>query len=150
MYGVQSEKPWKSREPKEAAFLGKILLGWLRCHILGLAQVRFPTPHQEHETLLARWQNKNTESIIELQNKTPVWNDDTQSYVLNFHGRVTQASVKNFQIIHGNDRECCRLFLMLYTWRPAPSPAPIWSILANVGVWLLLELSKCSDVEPCP
>lgn len=61
---------------------------------------------QEHETLLARWQNKNTETIIELQNKTPVWNDDTQSYVLNFHGRVTQASVKNFQIIHGNDREC--------------------------------------------
>ncbi|XP_030863566.3 tubby protein homolog isoform X1 [Gorilla gorilla gorilla] len=60
-------------------------------------------PRNEHETLLARWQNKNTESIIELQNKTPVWNDDTQSYVLNFHGRVTQASVKNFQIIHGSD-----------------------------------------------
>ncbi|XP_054997610.1 tubby protein homolog isoform X4 [Sorex araneus] len=60
-------------------------------------------PRNEHETLLARWQNKNTESVIELQNKTPVWNDDTQSYVLNFHGRVTQASVKNFQIIHGND-----------------------------------------------
>ncbi|XP_036044701.1 tubby protein homolog isoform X1 [Onychomys torridus] len=60
-------------------------------------------PRNEHETLLARWQNKNTEAIIELQNKTPVWNDDTQSYVLNFHGRVTQASVKNFQIIHGND-----------------------------------------------
>ncbi|XP_027621908.1 tubby protein homolog isoform X3 [Tupaia chinensis] len=60
-------------------------------------------PRNEHEALLARWQNKNTESIIELQNKTPVWNDDTQSYVLNFHGRVTQASVKNFQIIHGND-----------------------------------------------
>ncbi|XP_075402239.1 tubby protein homolog isoform X2 [Tenrec ecaudatus] len=60
-------------------------------------------PRNEHETLLARWQNKNTETVIELQNKTPVWNDDTQSYVLNFHGRVTQASVKNFQIIHGND-----------------------------------------------
>ena len=28
---------------------------------------------------------------------------DTQSYVLNFHGRVTQASVKNFQIVHDND-----------------------------------------------
>ncbi|KAI5945343.1 Tubby protein [Manis javanica] len=60
-------------------------------------------PRNEQEMLLARWQNKNMESIIELQNKTPVWNDDTQSYVLNFHGRVTQASVKNFQIIHGND-----------------------------------------------
>ncbi|XP_041131186.1 tubby protein-like isoform X3 [Polyodon spathula] len=60
-------------------------------------------PRNEHESLLARWQNKSTESIIELHNKTPVWNDDTQSYVLNFHGRVTQASVKNFQIIHDND-----------------------------------------------
>uniref|UniRef100_A0A1I8FWT6 Tubby-like protein n=1 Tax=Macrostomum lignano TaxID=282301 RepID=A0A1I8FWT6_9PLAT len=27
----------------------------------------------------------------------------TQSYVLNFHGRVTQASVKNFQIVRDND-----------------------------------------------
>uniref|UniRef100_A0A8C3VY61 Tubby-like protein n=1 Tax=Catagonus wagneri TaxID=51154 RepID=A0A8C3VY61_9CETA len=60
-------------------------------------------PRNERETLLARWQSKNTESVIELLNKTPVWNDDTQSYVLNFHGRVTQASVKNFQIIHSND-----------------------------------------------
>lgn len=64
-----------------------------------------PSSFQEHESLLARWQNKSTESVIELHNKTPVWNDDTQSYVLNFHGRVTQASVKNFQIIHDNDRE---------------------------------------------
>ncbi|KAI1889826.1 hypothetical protein AGOR_G00166920 [Albula goreensis] len=60
-------------------------------------------PRNDHETLLARWQNKSTETVIELHNKTPVWNDDTQSYVLNFHGRVTQASVKNFQIIHDND-----------------------------------------------
>ncbi|XP_076880089.1 tubby protein homolog isoform X2 [Brachyhypopomus gauderio] len=60
-------------------------------------------PRNEHQSLLARWQNKSTESVIELHNKTPVWNDDTQSYVLNFHGRVTQASVKNFQIIHDND-----------------------------------------------
>ncbi|KAG9350249.1 hypothetical protein JZ751_026603 [Albula glossodonta] len=32
--------------------------------------------------------------------RSPTWNDQTQSYVLNFHGRVTQASVKNFQIVH--------------------------------------------------
>lgn len=43
------------------------------------------------------------ENLIELHNKAPVWNDDTHSYVLNFHGRVTQASVKNFQIVHAND-----------------------------------------------
>ncbi|XP_068947262.1 tubby protein homolog isoform X3 [Petaurus breviceps papuanus] len=60
-------------------------------------------PRNEQETLLARWLSKSTDTVIELHNKTPVWNDDTQSYVLNFHGRVTQASVKNFQIIHAND-----------------------------------------------
>ena len=43
------------------------------------------------------------DNIVELHNKTPVWNDETQSYVLNFHGRVTQASVKNFQLIHDSD-----------------------------------------------
>lgn len=64
---------------------------------------------QEHESLLSKWQNKNLENLIELHNKAPVWNDDTQSYVLNFHGRVTQASVKNFQIVHENDRKNCGL-----------------------------------------
>lgn len=43
------------------------------------------------------------DNVVELHNKTPVWNDETQSYVLNFHGRVTQASVKNFQLIHDSD-----------------------------------------------
>ncbi|AWO98195.1 putative tubby-related protein 3 [Scophthalmus maximus] len=60
-------------------------------------------PQSEQESLLSRWQNHSLESLIELHNKAPVWNDDTQSYVLNFHGRVTQASVKNFQIVHDND-----------------------------------------------
>ena len=41
---------------------------------------------------LERYKSKNLESILELQNKTPVWNDETQSYVLNFHGRVTQVN----------------------------------------------------------
>uniref|UniRef100_A0A3B3ZDH9 Tubby-like protein n=1 Tax=Periophthalmus magnuspinnatus TaxID=409849 RepID=A0A3B3ZDH9_9GOBI len=58
---------------------------------------------QEQESLLSRWQNHSIEDLVELHNKAPVWNDDTQSYVLNFHGRVTQASVKNFQIVHDND-----------------------------------------------
>ncbi|ROL52693.1 Tubby-related protein 3 [Anabarilius grahami] len=57
----------------------------------------------EQESLLSKWQNHSLENLIELHNKAPVWNDDTQSYVLNFHGRVTQASVKNFQIVHDND-----------------------------------------------
>ncbi|XP_057681172.1 tubby protein homolog isoform X1 [Corythoichthys intestinalis] len=57
-------------------------------------------PKNERETLLARHADGATEKLVTLVNKCPSWNDQTQSYVLNFHGRVTQASIKNFQIIH--------------------------------------------------
>ncbi|XP_015343087.1 tubby-related protein 1 [Marmota marmota marmota] len=60
-------------------------------------------PRNASDGLLIRWQNKTLESLIELHNKPPVWNEDSGSYTLNFQGRVTQASVKNFQIIHSDD-----------------------------------------------
>lgn len=60
--------------------------------------------------------------LLEIHNKQPTWSDgknqapcvtgettvlllctETQAYVLNFHGRVTQASVKNFQLVHSAD-----------------------------------------------
>ncbi|XP_075461708.1 tubby protein homolog isoform X3 [Ascaphus truei] len=62
-------------------------------------------PQNEHETLQTRYQNGNMENIIVFHNKAPTWSEETQTYVLNFHGRVTQASVKNFQIIHANNSE---------------------------------------------
>lgn len=60
---------------------------------------------QECDGLLIRHQNRRMENLIELHNKTPVWNEETASHVLNFNGRVTQASIKNFQIVHSKDRE---------------------------------------------
>ncbi|KAM8976322.1 tubby-related protein 1 [Pelodytes ibericus] len=60
-------------------------------------------PRNDNDGLLQRWQNKNMENLIKLHNKSPVWNDETQSYVLNFHGRVTHPSIKNFQIVHSDD-----------------------------------------------
>ncbi|XP_051770032.1 tubby protein homolog [Ctenopharyngodon idella] len=57
-------------------------------------------PKNELESLLTRYENGNKENLVTLVNKSPSWNEQTQSYVLNFHGRVTQASVKNFQIVH--------------------------------------------------
>nr|XP_020855262.1 LOW QUALITY PROTEIN: tubby-related protein 1 [Phascolarctos cinereus] len=60
-------------------------------------------PRNDSDGLLVRWQNKTMENLIELRNKTPIWNEESGSYTLNFQGRVTQASVKNFQIIHLDD-----------------------------------------------
>ncbi|XP_017266965.1 tubby-related protein 3 isoform X2 [Kryptolebias marmoratus] len=71
---------------------------------MNMSYERIPVrPQNEQESLVNRWQSGTMDNLIELHNKSPVWNDDTQSYVLNFHGRVTQASVKNFQIVHDND-----------------------------------------------
>eukprot|EP00128_Syssomonas_multiformis_P012561 Colp12_sorted_trinity150504_noHs@25853 len=60
-------------------------------------------PQGNEDTLLDRHKSKNMTDLLVLHNKSPVWNEETQSYVLNFHGRVTVASVKNFQIVHDND-----------------------------------------------
>ncbi|KAL5108139.1 hypothetical protein TcWFU_008927 [Taenia crassiceps] len=67
----------------------------------------------------------NLAGVMELHNKKPMWNEETQSYVLNFHGRVTQASVKNFQLIDNSDestilmqfgRVSSDIFTMDYTY----------------------------------
>ncbi|XP_048840216.1 tubby-related protein 1 isoform X2 [Brienomyrus brachyistius] len=60
-------------------------------------------PRNDSDGLVMRYQDRQMDGLIELHNKTPVWNDDSASYVLNFSGRVTQASVKNFQIVHSKD-----------------------------------------------
>ena len=37
--------------------------------------------------------------LLLMVNREPSWNDDLGAYVLNFDGRVTQPSVKNFQLV---------------------------------------------------
>jgi len=37
-------------------------------------------------------------NVVVLRNKKPKWNEQMRAYCLNFHGRVTKASVKNFQL----------------------------------------------------
>ncbi|XP_024913505.1 tubby protein homolog isoform X3 [Cynoglossus semilaevis] len=60
-------------------------------------------PKYDLEALLSRRSNDLTDKLVTLVNKYPSWSEQTQSYVLNFHGRVTKASVKNFQLIHPDD-----------------------------------------------
>jgi len=60
-------------------------------------------PNDKASTLLGKLKIKDQTDLLTLHNKSPQWNEETQSYVLNFGGRVTLASVKNFQIIHDHD-----------------------------------------------
>ncbi|XP_038112431.1 protein king tubby 1 [Culex quinquefasciatus] len=66
-------------------------------------RVKINSSDSHGQGLLDSWKSKHMDNVVELHNKTPIWNDETQSYVLNFHGRVTQASVKNFQLVHDSD-----------------------------------------------
>ncbi|KAG0209183.1 hypothetical protein BGX28_010470 [Mortierella sp. GBA30] len=61
------------------------------------------TPTQVKDTLIGRMTAGDMTDLLVLRNKSPQWNDDTNSFVLNFGGRVSLASVKNFQIVHDND-----------------------------------------------
>ncbi|KAI8611479.1 Tub family-domain-containing protein [Chytriomyces sp. MP71] len=54
--------------------------------------------------IMADIKSHNTEKLLFLKNKPPRWNETTQSHCLNFGGRVTQPSIKNFQLI-GEDSD---------------------------------------------
>ncbi|XP_006868237.1 PREDICTED: tubby-related protein 2 [Chrysochloris asiatica] len=73
-------------------------------------------PQNEQESLLNRLQRGISQGLILLQNKAPSWSDESSAYVLDFHGRVTRASVKNFQIVHPEDPD----YLVLQFGRVAP------------------------------
>ena len=56
-------------------------------------------PMNAEESMLERYKAaKEDGDVIILKNKQPKWNDQVGAYVLNFNGRVTRASVKNFQL----------------------------------------------------
>lgn len=56
---------------------------------------------------LDNWKMKQSESAASgtvLKNKAPRWHENLQCWCLNFHGRVTVASVKNFQLVATMDQ----------------------------------------------
>lgn len=56
-------------------------------------------------SLLAREYKRDPQSphIIVLKNKTPQWDGVLRGYKLDFHGRATKASEKNFQLVAASD-----------------------------------------------
>uniref|UniRef100_A0A7E4V4L2 Tub domain-containing protein n=1 Tax=Panagrellus redivivus TaxID=6233 RepID=A0A7E4V4L2_PANRE len=48
--------------------------------------------------------SKAAQRMLTMTNKTPFWNEQTQVYQLDFGGRVTQESAKNFQIEYNSEQ----------------------------------------------
>eukprot|EP00753_Platysulcus_tardus_P018132 PLAT6733.2.p1 GENE.PLAT6733.2~~PLAT6733.2.p1 ORF type:complete len:371 (+),score=141.75 PLAT6733.2:47-1159(+) len=55
-------------------------------------------PREDEDKMISRYESKETERMTLLRNKRPKWDEAVGGHVLNFHGRVTKSSVKNFQM----------------------------------------------------
>jgi tubby-related protein 1 len=56
------------------------------------------------DDILTRMKDRNLRDLVYLINKPPRWNEQVGAYVLNFNGRVTMASVKNFQLVDPDEQ----------------------------------------------
>eukprot|EP00834_Sanchytrium_tribonematis_P005053 NODE_283_length_10814_cov_0.705460.p6 type:complete len:273 gc:universal NODE_283_length_10814_cov_0.705460:8964-8146(-) len=74
-----------------------------RCMTIILPSLKRSGERLNIESTLHDAYKSGSKDVVVLQNKTPLWNEETNSYVLNFNGRVTVASVKNFQITPDQD-----------------------------------------------
>jgi len=55
--------------------------------------------------MVSNFKKGDESDMVVMRNKPPKWNDSLGAYCLNFNGRVTHASVKNFQLVSDNDLE---------------------------------------------
>ena len=78
------------------------------------------------------WKTDPAYANLLMRNKAPKWNEALGAYCLNFSGRVSQASVKNFQLAWERDEEEVtlqfgkvgqRLFTCDFSWPITPVQA---------------------------
>ena len=84
------------------------------------------------EDFLGKIRDRNFRDLVYMINKPPRWNDQVGAYVLNFNGRVTMASIKNFQLVDPEEQDvvilqCGRIgkneFTMDLQWPMTPLQA---------------------------
>jgi len=63
---------------------------------------------KENETILTQVKEGNIKDLLKYINKPPKWDPAKENYILYFNGRVTEGSVKNFQIIESSDSDLNR------------------------------------------
>jgi len=91
-----------------------------------------PSTEEEDGLRLLQEEPSTRHKVMLLHNKPPKWNEKVAAFVLNFNGRVTMASVKNFQLVLEDDEENVVLqfgkvgkdeFTMDYKWPMSPLQA---------------------------
>lgn len=73
-------------------------------------------PQSHRDTIATKCEQGRTSDLLHFTNKSPIWKDKSSgayqvpsqaapkgSYVLDFKGRVTEPSIKNFQLVFGDD-----------------------------------------------
>lgn len=75
---------------------GRLAVAVPRVNDAGTAVVFRPREREDGIEEAAR--KRDTERLMFLENKRPKWDEAVGGHVLNFHGRVTKSSVKNFQL----------------------------------------------------
>ncbi len=89
-------------------------------------------PDRDEDSMVAKFKAGYIQDMALLINKPPKWNEQVGAYVLNFNGRVTMASVKNFQLVSPDDHDRIVLqfgrtgkdtFSMDYAWPLSPLQA---------------------------
>lgn len=92
------------------------------------------------DDLLARIKDRNFRNLAYFINKPPRWNDQVGAYVLNFNGRVTMASVKNFQLVDPDEindvnLQVCINILKYVCWL-------CYAMLCSIEILCVYEASK--------
>lgn len=89
-------------------------------------------PLSKEDEMINKCKEQDHTNLTYLINKPPRWNEQVCAYVLNFNGRVTMASVKNFQLVTPEDQETVvlqfgrvgkDLFTMDFRWPLCPLQA---------------------------
>lgn len=83
------------------------------------------------EDILTRMKDRNLRDLVYLINKPPRWNEQVGAYVLNFNGRVTMASVKNFQLVDPDEQNAVVLQVRKTSRLGSSVKAPPFMLLAT-------------------
>ncbi|CAM6002624.1 unnamed protein product, partial [Sphagnum balticum] len=83
------------------------------------------------DDILSRMKDKQFRELGYFINKPPRWNDQVGAYVLNFNGRVTMASVKNFQLVDPD--ELNEVILQTVTLQQSPEELEWETVMQLLG-----------------